>query len=252
MQTGRRPQPLLIRVTHWVNVPVLAVMAMSGLQILRAYPRFGPQGATHGWVPLQNWSSPEWARAGGWLAGARHLHFALMWLFVGNALVYLTYMLASRELRRRWLWRPRELGLAVRQQLYYFDAARYQLARVLGRVVRRPQWARRWIEAPPSGLYNPLQRAAYTGAIALGAIEVLSGLAIWKPVQLHWLAWLMGGYEGARLIHFFGLLALAAFVVAHLAMVALHWRRFPEIITGGHADAADEPTEPPPEKAAHA
>jgi len=61
----KRPQPLLIRLTHWINVPALVIMAMSGLQILRAYPYFGPQGARYDWVPLQAWESPEWMRAGG-------------------------------------------------------------------------------------------------------------------------------------------------------------------------------------------
>lgn len=239
MTKPRRLQPLPIRITHWINVPVLAVMAMSGLQILRAYPRFGPIGATYGWMPLQDWSSPEWLRAGHWLAGARHLHFALMWLFVGNALVYVVYVLAWREYRQRWLWPPRDVALAVRQQLYYLDNARYQLARVVARVTRKPQWARRWIEAPPAGLYNGLQRAAYTAAVALGVLEVLSGLAIWKPVQLHWLAALMGGYDAARVLHFVGLLALAGFVATHVVLVALHWRRVPEIITGGPAREQD-------------
>jgi thiosulfate reductase cytochrome b subunit len=69
---------------------------------------------------------------------------------------------------------------------------------------------------------------------------ILSGLAIWKPVQLHWLAWILGGYDSARVIHFIGLVALAAFVVAHLVMVALHWRRFPEMVTGGRPGAPSE------------
>ena len=234
----RRPQPIMIRVTHWINAITIAVMATSGLQILLAYPRFAPMGRTYSWVPLQDWSSPGWLRAGQWLAGARHLHFAVMWLFVANALAYVIYVLARREYRRRWIWPLRDLELAVRQQLYYLDAPRYQLSRVVARIARKPSWARRWIDEPPAGLYNGLQRAAYTAAIALGLIEVLSGVAIWKPVQLHWLAWLMGGYDGARLIHFLALLALAGFVVAHLVMVSLHWRRSLEIITGGHADAA--------------
>jgi thiosulfate reductase cytochrome b subunit len=241
----RRPQPIPIRITHWINVVVITVMAMSGLQILRAYPRFGPRGATYDWVPLQDWDTPDWSRAGRWLAGARHLHFALMWLFVGNALVYVVYVLGWREYRRRWIRPLRDLGPAVRQQLYYLDGARYQLARVVARIARKPHWARRWIEEPPAGLYNALQRAAYTAAIVLGLLEVLSGLAIWKPVQLHWLAWLFGGYDGARVVHFLGLLALAGFVIAHVVMVLLHWRRFPEMITGGHADA-DATAMPPP------
>jgi thiosulfate reductase cytochrome b subunit len=243
---ARRLQPLPIRITHWINVPVLTVMAMSGLQILRAYPRFGPMGATYSWVPLQDWNSPEWLRVGHWLAGARHVHFALMWLFVANALVYVIYVLASREYRRRWIWPLRDMKLAMRQQLYYLDNARYLLARAVARITRKPEWARRWIEAPPAGLYNGLQRAAYTAALALGMLEVASGLAIWKPVQLHWIAWTMGGYDGARVVHFVGLLALAGFVIAHLVLVFLHWRLIPEMITGGPPNQPEAISPPEP------
>ncbi|HUJ56953.1 MAG TPA: cytochrome b/b6 domain-containing protein [Kofleriaceae bacterium] len=213
----KRPQPLIIRLTHWINVPTLAVMAMSGLQILRAYPYFGPQGAMYDWVPLQGWDSPDYLRAGGWLAGARHLHFALAWLLVVNALVYLVYLIVSREYRRRLFWPPRDTAPAFRQALYYLR-------------IRKTE--------PPKDLYNGLQRSAYTAAIALGILEVLSGLVMWKPVQLHRLGYLMGGYDGARVIHFLGLIALAGFVATHLIMVAIHWRQFPEMITGGKKEKA--------------
>lgn len=179
-----RPQPLLIRITHWVHVPVLVVMAMSGLQIFLAYPFFGPRGAEYDWVPLSGWMPPEWMRAGSWLAGARHLHFAFAWVLVINAAIYVVYLAASGQWRRR----------------------------LLGR------------------------RAAYAVALGLALALVLSGFALWKPVQLHRLAWLMGGYDGARVVHFFAMLALFAFVIGHLVMVAVHWRKFPEMITGGKRD----------------
>jgi thiosulfate reductase cytochrome b subunit len=212
---ARRPQPLLIRITHWLNVPVLAVMAMSGLQILRAYPEFGPKGATYDWVPGQMWDSPSWLRAGQWLAGARHLHFALAWLLVINALVYLTYLVTSGEWRRRLFWPPRDARPALHQILFYL------------RIRKEP---------PPVDFYNSLQRSAYTAAIGLGILLVLSGLAIYKPVQFHRLAWLMGGYDGARVIHFLGLIAIVGFVITHVIMVALHPKSLGEMITGGKRD----------------
>ena len=208
----RRPQPLVLRITHWIDVPVLGVMAASGLQIFVASPYFGPKGELYSWMPLQGWVPPEWLRAGQWLAGARHLHFALAWLLVGNGLVYLGYLALSGEWRRRWFWPPRDTVPAIQQVLYYL------------RLRKR---------APAANLYNSLQRAAYTSAIALGIVEVLSGLAIYKPVQLHRLAWLMGGYEGARTIHFLGLVALAVFTIVHVTMVALHPRSLVEMIAGG-------------------
>lgn len=188
----RRPQPLLIRITHWVNVPVLLILAMSGLQILKAYPYFGPQGERWSWVPLQGWMTPDWMRAGQWLAGARHLHFLCAWIFVVNAIVYLAYSIKTGEVRRR---------LVVARS-------------------KKP-------------MYKLIQRLAYTGAIGLALLEVLSGLAMYKPVQLSWLAALFGGYDGARVVHFLALLLLAAFVVGHVIMVALHPKTLKEMITGG-------------------
>ena len=87
--------------------------------------------------------------------------------------------------------------------------------------------------APEQGLYNGLQRLSYTLAIVLGAVEVLSGLALYKPVQLSALAALFGGYEGARAIHLLGLAALVAFAVAHVVLVLLHPRALASIFTGG-------------------
>ena len=181
-----RPQPLLVRITHWSNVPVLVVLAMSGLQILHAYPYFGPQGEQWTWVPFQGLVAPEWMRAGQWLAGARHLHFLFAWLFVFNAIVYVAYVLWKRDLRTRW-----------------------------------------------SALYKRRQRVAYAGALALALLEVLSGFAIWKPVQLSWLAALFGGYDGARVVHFLALLGLALFTIAHVIMVAIHPKTLVQMVTGG-------------------
>ncbi len=182
----------MIRITHWINVPVLVIMAMSGLEILLAYPFFGPRGAEMDWVPLSGWMPPEWMRMGGWLAGGRDLHFAFAWALVLNALVYLIYLGVSGEWRRRLLWK-----------------------------------------AQPNQRYNVLQRAAYTSALGLAILEVLSGLAMWKPIQLHRLTALLGGYDLARVLHFLAMLGLFAFLIGHVVMVAIHWRKFPEMITGG-------------------
>lgn len=207
-----RPQPLLIRLTHWINVPAFIVMAMSGLQIWIAYPFFGPRGAQWDWVPLSGWMPPEWMRAGQWLAGARHLHFAFMWLLVINALVYLVYLGASGQWRRRLFWPPRDTRPALQQVLYYVRLRK---------------------QAPAKDLYNGLQRAAYTSALVLGVLEVLSGFAVWKPVQLSWLAAMFGGFDGARVVHFLALIGLLVFLVVHVVMVVIHWRQFPEMLTGG-------------------
>jgi thiosulfate reductase cytochrome b subunit len=81
-------------------------------------------------------------------------------------------------------------------------------------------------------VYNAAQRAAYLGAILLAIGLILSGLAIWKPVQLYWLGALMGDYEGARLLHFFCMTGIMLFVLVHVAMVALVPKTFLTMITG--------------------
>jgi Ni/Fe-hydrogenase b-type cytochrome subunit len=209
---ARVPQPLLIRLTHWVNVPALVVMAGSGLQILAAYPDLGPQGAAYRWYPFAGHAPPAWTRLGGWLAGARALHFAVAWLLVANGLVYLAYFAASAERRRR-IFRPvTDTAGAAAQALYYLRLRR---------------------EPPPAELYNPLQRLAYTVAVGLVAVEVLSGLAIYKPVQLGWLAAAFGGYDVARAVHLVALAMLVLFTIMHVVLVLLHPRALGEMVTGG-------------------
>ncbi|MHB1844473.1 MAG: cytochrome b/b6 domain-containing protein [Deltaproteobacteria bacterium] len=209
--TGRRPQPAPVRIAHWINVPALAVMAASGLEIFTAYPKLGPRDHPYRWFPLQGWDPPALLRTGGWLAGARHVHFALAWLLVGNALVYLGYLSLSGEWRRR-TFLPRRDASGLLETLGAYAR------------LRNP---------PPRGLYNGLQRFAYTSALALGLIELLSGLAIYKPVQLWPVTALFGGFEAARAVHFLGLAALVFFTSGHLAMVLLHPRSLWEMVAGG-------------------
>jgi thiosulfate reductase cytochrome b subunit len=191
-------------------------MRASGLQILVAYPSLGPRGRLYRWYPLQGESPPGWLRFGDWLAGARHVHFALAWFLVGNALLYFWYLALSGEWRRRAFRPRRDTGNALAMIGHYLRL--------------RP--------APEQGLYNGLQRLAYTSAFALGVIEVLSGLAIYKPLQLWWVAWLFGGYDGARAAHLLGLVALGGFTATHLILVALHPRAMLEMVTGGRRKGA--------------
>lgn len=210
-------QPLLIRVTHWLNIPLLIIMAGSGLQILVAYPLMGPRGATFGWYPLQGFVPPEWMRIGSWLAGGRAVHFAFGWFFVVNGLAYLVYQIASGEWRARMFLPRRDFANAIGTALHYL------------RLKPAPRAA---------GLYNGLQRLAYTSALVLGVIATLSGLAIWEPTQLSWLTTSFGGYDFARVVHFVSLVALAAFTVAHVVLVLLHPRTIVDMTVGGPRDGA--------------
>jgi thiosulfate reductase cytochrome b subunit len=211
-RSGRRPQPFVIRCAHWAAIPLLVIMAGSGLQILTAYPMLGPSGDLYGWYPWQGVLPPRWLRFGGWLAGARHWHFALAWLLVANGAMYLVYLAVRGEWRRRLFLPGRDTRNAVLMMAYYV------------RIRKTP---------PAVDFYNGLQRLAYTSAIGLGLVEVLSGLAIYKPVQLSWLAALFGGYDGARAVHLLALAGLTLFAVTHIVLVALHPRALVEMVTGG-------------------
>jgi thiosulfate reductase cytochrome b subunit len=190
----------LVRLAHWLNAIFLAGMIASGLQIYAAFPHFGPRGAPY---PVPNpWdgeSLPEWARLGGWLAGGLNWHFTLAWPFVITGIVYLGFLLFTGEWRPL-LFRPRDVRPAIDMQLYYLRLRR---------------------EHPPQGKHNALQKAAYTGIVVLGAISVLSGFAIYKPVQLSWLTALFGGYELARYWHFVTVWVFVGFTLLHVALVFL-------------------------------
>jgi thiosulfate reductase cytochrome b subunit len=188
--------PLVVRVTHWINVLAVLIMVTSGWQIYNASPLFG-------------FSFPPALTLGGWLAGALQWHFAAMWLFALNGVIYVAYGIASGHFRRKLLpLSPRAVLHDVR------EALRGRLAH------------------DDLSKYNAAQRAAYVALIAALALLVASGLAIWKPVQLYWLASLMGDYEGARLLHFFAMAAVVLIVLVHVVMVILVPRTFPTMFTG--------------------
>jgi thiosulfate reductase cytochrome b subunit len=217
-RAGRRDQPLAIRIAHWSNVLFLTLMAGSGLQIFTAYPSLGPQGQQYSWYPWQDTPPPRWLTIGGWLAGGRHWHFAIAWFFVLNGLFYMIYQVARGEWRRRFFLPRRDAINALSQFAYYL------------RLRKNP---------PAEDFYNGLQRLAYNSAVLFGAVMVLSGLAIYKPVQLHFLTLLFGGYDGARVVHLSGLVLLILFAVTHLILVALHPREIAKMITGGGRSRAD-------------
>jgi thiosulfate reductase cytochrome b subunit len=188
--------PLVVRVTHWINAFAILVMVASGWRIYNASPIF----------PFR---FPNELTLGGWLAGALQWHFAAMWLLVLNGIVYVAYGISSGHFRRKLFpLTPRavlnDLLAALRGKLAHDDLA----------------------------VYNAAQRAAYLTIILCLAVLVLSGLAIWKPVQFQEIAWLMGGYEGARVVHFVAMALVVLIVLAHIAMVILVPRTFPTMITG--------------------
>jgi thiosulfate reductase cytochrome b subunit len=188
--------PLMVRIAHWINVLAVLIMLFSGWQIYNA-------------SPLYAFTFPHELTLGGWLAGALQWHFAAMWLFAFNGLVYLVYGIVSGHFRRKLLpITPRavlhDIGQALRGRLAHDDLT----------------------------VYNAAQRAAYVALIFLLAVLVLTGLVLWKPVQFYWYGQYMGDYEGARFLHFFAMAGVASIVVVHVVMVALVPRTFPSMFTG--------------------
>lgn len=188
----------LVRLAHWLHAIVLLGMIASGLQIYMAFRHFGPRGEPYPNL-LDGRSLPQWTRLGGWLAGGLNWHFALAWPFLLTGLVYLGFLAGSGEWRPL-LFRPRDVGPAIQMQLYY--------------VRLRP-------EHPPQGKHNALQKGAYTFIVLLGVLSALTGLAIYKPVQLGWLTSLFGGYELARYWHFWAVWIFVGFTLLHVGLVFL-------------------------------
>lgn len=203
--------PLIVRITHWINAVAIVIMVMSGWRIYDASPLFG-------------FSFPPAITLGGWLAGALQWHFAAMWLLVVNTLVYLIYGVASGHFRNS-----------------FFPIAATSILRDLKYAVRGDL-------EHELGIYNSVQRAFYIGVIAAIVATILSGLVIWKSTQFQALGLLMGGYEGARLVHFFGMCAIVAFIAVHVTLVLIVPSTFLPMISGSarkHASAdALAPEEP--------
>ena len=202
--------PWPVRFSHWVNTVALFVMTGSGLQIFRAFPSFGAK------IPekdLLDW--PKAFAIGGWLGGALEWHMTFMWIYMATGLFYLGYQIFSGNYRQV-LFVPKDAGGVWPMARHYF---------LFGP------------KPPALEPYNPLQKLAYTSAIGLGVLSVLTGIAIWKPVQFSWLAWLMGGFHLARVWHFVVMWAIVAFVFGHLLMVVLHgWNNFMSMLTGWKTD----------------
>ena len=188
--------PRWLRTTHWINALSVVILTMSGWQIYNAAPFF-------------DLYFPKAITLGGWLGGALQWHFAAMWLLAANGLIYLACNVASGRLRSQFF------PLSVKAVLTDFMAA------LRGR-----------LSHTDPRHYNAVQRAAYAGVICVIVVLVLSGLAIWKPVQFQGLASLMGGFEGARWVHFIAMALVVLFVAVHVAMVALVPRTLLPMFTG--------------------
>ena len=200
-----------VRYLHWVNAPVLAVMIWSGLLIYWAYD---PYQISVGGVVLVKFF-PDWfyrrldLESG--LATGMAFHFAFMWLFAINGLLYVTYTF--------WSGHWRELRPTRRTPVEAFHVVLHDL-----RLRKQPL---------PPGKFNAAQKLAYGGVVLMGAGSLVTGLAIYKPTQLAWLTFLLGGYQTARLEHFALTVGYVLFFLVHIAQVIrAGWNNFRSMVTG--------------------
>jgi thiosulfate reductase cytochrome b subunit len=183
--TGKVIQPAWVRIVHWINAVAIGLMIMSGWQIYNASPLF-------------NFTFSHSVTLGGWLGGGLLWHFAAMWLLMVNGLVYLTLGFVTGRFRKKLL--PitpsgviADTKAALTGKLSHDDLTKY----------------------------NYVQKLLYAGIIVVGIVIVLSGLSIWKPVQLQYLTAFFGGYDIARYVHFVCMAAIVAFLVVHIALALL-------------------------------
>jgi thiosulfate reductase cytochrome b subunit len=192
---ARIVHPLMVRITHWINAFAMLCMITSGWKIYNASPIF-------------NFMFARWLTLGGWLGGALAWHFAALWLLVVNGLVYVLYGMVSGHFRHDFL------PLSIRAIWRDFVAAlTFKLPHRLG-------------------TYNAVQRLLYIVVLLFGVGVVVSGLAIWKPVQFQLLTGLLGGYDTARIIHFLMMAGIVGFVAVHLALVFLVPSTLLPMVTG--------------------
>jgi thiosulfate reductase cytochrome b subunit len=179
-------QPAWVRVMHWTNAVAIILMIMSGLQVYNASPLFKSLTFSHN-ITL-----------GSWLGGALLWHFAAMWLLMINGLAYLITGLATGRFKKK-LFPISPRGVISDA----FAALTFKLSH------------------DDLSKYNQVQRVLYAGIIAVGIVIVLSGLSMWKPVQLQYLVMLFGGYDTARYVHFFCMASIVAFLAIHVLLALL-------------------------------
>ena len=205
----RKLHPLPLRVMHWTNAIAIFIMVGSGWKIYNDEVIFG-------WLHF-----PEYLTIGKWAQHGLQWHFLGMWIFALNGLAYLAYGLMTGRFRGMLLpvyWS--ELMQTIKDTLH-FRLAHDDLTK-----------------------YNAVQKLLYIGVICVGIMMVVSGLAIWKPVQFSELLSLFGSFQNARLVHFLCMSAIVLFVVVHVALALLVPRTLVSMVTGGPEVSAEPQPEP--------
>jgi thiosulfate reductase cytochrome b subunit len=195
---ARRLHPLPVRIMHWTNAVAMIIMIMSGW------------GIYNDSVIINGLHFSSFIRLGSWAPQSLLWHFTGMWLLMVNGLCYLVYGLITGRLRERLLpIRVRDLIKTVRETLHFH------------------------LDHGDLTTYNAVQKLLYIIVLLAGASQVVSGLAIWKPVQFSELTALLGGFQGARLVHFAGMVTIVGFLVVHVALSLLVPSTLWAMLTGG-------------------
>lgn len=197
---ARRLHPLPVRIMHWVNAITMFIMIGSGWKIYNDEVIFG-------WLHF-----PEVVTIGRWAQHGLQWHFFGMWILFLNGLAYLSYGLVSGRFRRMLLpIRWRDLLATISDALHF-----------------------RLSHADPT-MYNTVQKLLYVGILSVGVLIVLSGLAIWKPIQFSELLSLFYNFQTARLVHFLCMTAIVLFVIVHVSLALLVPHTLVAMVTGGPA-----------------
>ena len=203
IRAGRRLHPLPVRIMHWVNALAMLVMIGSGW------------GIYDDDVIIRGLHFPQWLRLGSWAAESLLWHFAAMWLLVANGLFYLVYGVVTGRLRERLLpIRVTDLVQTVRDTLHLH------------------------IAHDDLTVYNAVQKLLYIVVILAGVMQVVTGIAIWKPVQFSGFVALIGGFQVARIIHLIGMSVIVGFLAVHVALALLVPATLKAMLTGGPRVAA--------------
>jgi len=197
MSAPGKLHPLPLRFMHWINAVAIFIMIGSGWKIYNDEVIFG-------WLHF-----PEYLAIGKWAQHGLQWHFLGMWIFVINGITYIGYGFLTGRFRRMLLpvrWKD------IRQTAS--DTLKFHLAH------------------DDLTQYNAVQKLLYIGVICIGIMIVISGLAIWKPVQFSWLTALMGGFQGGRIVHFIAMSGLVLFLFVHVGMALLVPRTIHAMIRG--------------------
>jgi thiosulfate reductase cytochrome b subunit len=195
---GRQLHPLPLRVMHWTNAVAIFIMIGSGWKIY-------DDDVIFGWLHF-----PDFLTIGKWAQHGLQWHFFGMWIFVLNGLAYLAYGIGTGRFRRKLL------PISLRETLATVgDALRFRLGH------------------DDLTHYNAVQKILYLGIILVVILILISGLALWKPVQFSELAALFGNFQTIRLVHFLCMSAIVGFLLVHVALALLVPQSLLAMLTGG-------------------